>query len=148
MLAARYLDGSMDALELLLGSEPGTQSALGQHGHHALQHELQSSSLRTHSAPGASTAEAGDSGQAASEKREGRPESVSAPCAEAEDNYGPEASDAGTISQHSEPDVHGPGGGVPQRHASELSYDDFVLQYMGPNLPVMIQVSISVAQWS
>ena len=47
MLAARYLDGSMDALELLLSTELGSQSALGQHGQDEPQHELQPTSLRT-----------------------------------------------------------------------------------------------------
>ena len=58
-------------------------------------------------------------------------------------NLGRKASDTGTINQPS--NMHEPGG-VPRRHASELSYDDFVLQYMGPNLPVMIQVRASFAQ--
>ncbi len=29
---------------------------------------------------------------------------------------------------------------IPCRHANELSYDAFVLEYMAPNLPVMIEV--------
>ena len=143
MLAARYLDGSMDALELLLGSEPGSQSGLAQHGQHAPQHELQLTSLSTHNGPGASTAQARNDIQAASEQRQCRTESIPAAYAKAEDTSGPEASDTGFVSTPSEPDVHEPGGGIPCRHASELSYDDFVLQYMGPNLPVMIQVSPS-----
>ena len=142
MLAARYLDGSMDALELLLSTELGSQSALGQHGQDEPQHKLQPTSLRTHKAPGGSTADAGDSVQAALEQHKLHPANVSGPHAEAEGNSGPEASDTGTISQPS--NMHEPGG-VPRRHASELSYDDFVLQYMGPNLPVMIQVSASFA---
>ena len=145
MLAARYLDGSIDALELLLGSEPRSQSALGQHGHDAPQLELQPTSLSTHKGPGASTADAGDSDQAASEQRERRPESMSALHAEVGYKCGPEALDTGIVSAPSKFDGHEPGGGVPRRHASELSYDDFVLQYMGPNLPAMIQVSASSA---
>ena len=98
MLAARYLDGSIDALELLLGSEPRSQSALGQHGHDAPQLELQPTSLSTHKGPGASTADAGDSDQAASEQRERRPESMSALHAEVGYKCGPEALDTGIVS--------------------------------------------------
>lgn len=29
---------------------------------------------------------------------------------------------------------------IPRRHAEQLSYDEFVLEYMAPNLPVMIEV--------
>ena len=32
--------------------------------------------------------------------------------------------------------------GIPRRSADQLTYDDFVLQYMAPNLPVMIQVGV------
>ena len=144
MLAARYLDGSMDALELLLGNDPGSQSALVQHGQATPQHELPPISLGTHEVPRASTADAGNSVQAASEQRERRPESMSALHAGAGDNCGLKASETGLLSQPSYCDVHEPGG-IPKRHASKLSYDDFVLQYMCPNLPVMIQVSASSA---
>ena len=31
-------------------------------------------------------------------------------------------------------------GGIPTRHAAELTYEAFVREYMAPNLPVMIKV--------
>ena len=146
MLASRYLDGSMDALELLLCSEPCSQPAPVQHPKDVPQHQLQPSSPRTCETPGASSADAGDYVQAALEQRERRPVIVSAPHAEAEGDSGSESSDTGTVSRPGDPDVREPCG-VPRRHASELSYDDFVLQYMAPNLPVMIQVSTTSARW-
>jgi hypothetical protein len=33
-----------------------------------------------------------------------------------------------------------PPGGIPRRHAGSFSYDDFVRDFMAPNLPVIIQV--------
>ena len=157
MLAARYLDGSIDALELLLSSklcskasskpcsEPGSQSALVQHEQDAPQHQPQPFGPETHKAPGIGSADAGDGVQAASERRTRTPEELSSPQAEAEDP-GLEASDTGTVSRPSDPDGR-VSGGVPRRHASALSYDEFVLQYMAPNLPVMIQARSASAQW-
>ena len=83
---------------------------------------------------------------AALEQRQYRPGSTSAPCAEAQDDPGPDSLDTGNVSRPSNPHA-AQLGGVPRRHASELSYDDFVLQYMAQNLPVMIQVSTNGAQW-
>lgn len=37
---------------------------------------------------------------------------------------------------------------VPVEHASQLSYDNFVSQYMAPNTPVLIRVSVLYAQCS
>ncbi len=110
VLAERYLDGTIDALDLLLCANSCTPAEPPEHT------QRQESEGVPKMASEASTSPSGAVLRAASS---------SAPQQDA---------------QNCESCACGMPAGIPRRNAGQLTYDEFVLHYMAPNRPVMIQV--------
>lgn len=196
-LAERYLDGTIDALDLLLLSDPSSNGKLPQH---ELQQRSQSlddtSSVRTdlesgqpakmvhvcdfsydrhlvesqHAAVAHATFSAEGCGAMSDPRASAdHPQHVGTPPEEAQPVRQPCAScsvgmpggmpdsrasgehlkHAESLPEEAQPDREpcascsaAASGGIPRHHAGELTYDEFVLQYMATNQPVMIQVGL------
>lgn len=156
-LAARYLDGSIDALDLLLSSDTCiNDKPLQQESQHhyqctdklsptvqgsgteSLHHNVGMQHLCS-SASGPQSRGSHIHGDAASCR--GKAES----CETSADHTGQSREGQAAAPNLDTQPCAGCSAvvraGIPRRHAGELSCDDFVLQHMAPNLPVMIQAS-------
>ncbi len=109
VLAERYLDGTIDALDLLLCEDSCRSDVLAEH-----QEQLTTG-------PCSKTARASTI--------------ISRPADRAASSAEP-----GQETQTGANHTCGIRAGIPRRNADQLTYDEFVLHYMEPNLPVMIEV--------
>ena len=109
VLAERYLDGAIDALDLLLCEDSCRADAPPEHQGKRISGPCSSMS-------GASTLLSRSADGTASSAKPDRE------------------------AQTGLTKACGMQAGIPRHHADQLAYDDFVLQYMAPNLPVMIEV--------
>lgn len=113
VLAERYLDGTIDALDLLLCAESQSPDVMPDHQRQepstSGKDRSQASKLPSKQVPRAAAAEVPD------------PDTM--------------MSDSQACAMPA---------GIPRRHASQLTYDNFVLQHMAPNQPVMIQVGLMI----
>ena len=110
LLAERYLDGTIDALDLLLCADSCSADAPSVYPKHR------------QTCPDAKTSKAG-----------------ALPSRAASTKQPDQDTQTGAEQACSMP------AGIPRRNAGRLTYDDFVLQYMAPNLPVLIQVDCTLS---
>jgi len=133
VLAERYLDGAIDALDLLLCADPHVAAMASEE-----QQQEPACPCSTVREPIPLIGSAEDQLQEPAEScNTGSEPSVS--CSRAEHSIA-SAIEPEQVARTNRNCRCGTAGSVPRRHAGELTYDDFVLQYMAPNLPVMVQV--------
>lgn len=132
-MAERYLDGAIDALDLLLCADPHVAAMASEE-----QRQEPACPCCTVKEPIPPMDSAEDQQQEPAEScNTGSEPSVS--CSRAEHSAA-SVKEPGWVARTDRNCRCGTAGGVLRRHAGELTYDDFVLQYMAPNLPVMVQV--------